>query len=531
MVVTARTGARRTLSEQRERYLDVLDGIRAQLHRARRDQITSSVAGTRRRPRCSTSPGTPRGFDRRRAGPGPPHRACGSAWSVPPALAARRARPATSVEHAEDAVCVRGRRRTDRSVRPLPISPVDSATRAPGSPSPARPAASARSPARSCAGSRSIGHRAKSSSMIACGGRSRIGMVVGGYLPHVVDPARVAVPGPHRRIVDTGSAAAVLASARPRRPMRAGSSSSTAARPNSGRSPMRPTSSCCDSCADPRTTCPAPTSGSNSRHRPRCPTACGTPCGTAHRRRPGPRPFRPMSWTSRPPDRSRACSPGTAGGAATPGPGRGPRSLPDALGITRSARWDVAASWRGRRPDDLLRVPIGVTDDGATVTARPQGIRARRDRTARPAGRGHRDRQVRAAAHARRRASPPPTHPTRSPSCSSTSRAAPPSHRWRDCRRWPAWSRTSLPTTSSSTASRDALRGEIASPAARLAGAGDLPDIDAYRRRALHSRAREPMPRLLVIVDEFTELVTARPDCSTSSRRSAASGGRSASTC
>ena len=61
-----------------------------------------------------------------------------------------------------------------------------------------------------------------------------------------------------------------------------------------------------------------------------------------------------------------------------------------------------------------------------------------------------------------------------------------------------------------------ALRGEVARRQRLLAGAGNVPDIDGYRRlRHLPhggDTSVEPMPRLLVIVDEFTELVTARPD-------------------
>lgn len=62
---------------------------------------------------------------------------------------------------------------------------------------------------------------------------------------------------------------------------------------------------------------------------------------------------------------------------------------------------------------------------------------------------------------------------------------------------------------------RDTLYGELTRRQRLLAAAGNLPDLAAYaarRHRADDPPEFEPLPHLLVIVDEFTELLTARPD-------------------
>jgi len=62
---------------------------------------------------------------------------------------------------------------------------------------------------------------------------------------------------------------------------------------------------------------------------------------------------------------------------------------------------------------------------------------------------------------------------------------------------------------------RDALYGELTRRQRMLAQAGNLANIHAYADLRDHSpeaAALEPMPHLLVIIDEFTELLAARPD-------------------
>ncbi|MGB3684997.1 MAG: type VII secretion protein EccCa [Ornithinimicrobium sp.] len=59
------------------------------------------------------------------------------------------------------------------------------------------------------------------------------------------------------------------------------------------------------------------------------------------------------------------------------------------------------------------------------------------------------------------------------------------------------------------------LAGEVRRRQEMLRGAGNVADITAYRRRREHPDAGEdmaPMPHLLVIIDEFGELLSARPD-------------------
>ncbi|MDQ3733489.1 MAG: type VII secretion protein EccCa [Actinomycetota bacterium] len=62
---------------------------------------------------------------------------------------------------------------------------------------------------------------------------------------------------------------------------------------------------------------------------------------------------------------------------------------------------------------------------------------------------------------------------------------------------------------------RDALYGELTRRQRVLAEAGNLPNVHVYAdrvSRSLGGDGVEPMPHLLVIIDEFTELLSARPD-------------------
>lgn len=57
-----------------------------------------------------------------------------------------------------------------------------------------------------------------------------------------------------------------------------------------------------------------------------------------------------------------------------------------------------------------------------------------------------------------------------------------------------------------------ALDGEMERRQALLKRAGNLPNVSAYRARRDAGEDLEPLPNLLVIVDEFSELLTAEPD-------------------
>lgn len=59
---------------------------------------------------------------------------------------------------------------------------------------------------------------------------------------------------------------------------------------------------------------------------------------------------------------------------------------------------------------------------------------------------------------------------------------------------------------------RDALYGEMQRRQEILKQAGNLPNVTAYQDRIDAGEALEPLPHLLVIVDEFSELLTAKPD-------------------
>ncbi|MDQ3628069.1 MAG: type VII secretion protein EccCa [Actinomycetota bacterium] len=58
----------------------------------------------------------------------------------------------------------------------------------------------------------------------------------------------------------------------------------------------------------------------------------------------------------------------------------------------------------------------------------------------------------------------------------------------------------------------DALFGEMQRRQEVLKAAGNLPNVTAYQERIDAGDALEPLPHLLVIVDEFSELLTAKPD-------------------
>jgi len=59
---------------------------------------------------------------------------------------------------------------------------------------------------------------------------------------------------------------------------------------------------------------------------------------------------------------------------------------------------------------------------------------------------------------------------------------------------------------------RDALGGEVQRRQELLAAAGRLTSLDSYLDLRRHRADLEPLPRLLVVVDEFSELLGARPD-------------------
>ncbi len=59
---------------------------------------------------------------------------------------------------------------------------------------------------------------------------------------------------------------------------------------------------------------------------------------------------------------------------------------------------------------------------------------------------------------------------------------------------------------------RDALYGEMQRRQEILKKAGNLPNVTAYQDRIDAGEDLEPLPHLLVIIDEFAELLTAKPD-------------------
>ncbi len=59
---------------------------------------------------------------------------------------------------------------------------------------------------------------------------------------------------------------------------------------------------------------------------------------------------------------------------------------------------------------------------------------------------------------------------------------------------------------------KEALYGEMARRQQILSDTGKLPNVDAYEQVRAHRGNLPPLPHLLVIIDEFSELLTAKPD-------------------
>ncbi|MBO3734992.1 type VII secretion protein EccCa [Glycomyces niveus] len=60
----------------------------------------------------------------------------------------------------------------------------------------------------------------------------------------------------------------------------------------------------------------------------------------------------------------------------------------------------------------------------------------------------------------------------------------------------------------------EALYGEMSRRQQLLKDAGNLPNVHSYAKLRQHDPGLEPLPHLLVIIDEFSELLTAKPDFS-----------------
>src|SRR5262249_52387406 len=59
---------------------------------------------------------------------------------------------------------------------------------------------------------------------------------------------------------------------------------------------------------------------------------------------------------------------------------------------------------------------------------------------------------------------------------------------------------------------QDALRGELVRRQELLRAAGNLTSVLEYERARAQGAPLEPLPSMLVVVDEFTELLTQKPD-------------------
>ena len=248
------------------------------------------------------------------------------------------------------------------------------------------------------------------------------------------------------------------------------------------------------------------------------------------------------------PGRADRCDAGTAEALARRLAAAGRRHRRTRSGVRRGARARRCRGGRGAaraggrarpRPRRLLAAPTAprpAADPDRRRPRRPpgapgpQGVRRGRHGAARPGGRCDRLRQVRAAAHAgprarRRRHSPEELNLVLVDFKGGATFAG----------------MAPLPHVSALITNleeeltlvdrmEDALAGELVRRQALLRRAGNLASVRDHRRAPGRRGGLPPLPALVVVVDEFSELLAARPEFVACSRPSGGWDGRSACT-
>ena len=141
-----------------------------------------------------------------------------------------------------------------------------------------------------------------------------------------------------------------------------------------------------------------------------------------------------------------------------------------------------------------------------------QGVRAGRHGPARPGHRRHRLGQVGAAADAGARPGADAIPRSCSTSCWSTSRAARPSSAWSGCRHISAVITNLEEELPLVDRMRDALHGEMVRRQELLRAAGNYASLRDYERARERGAKLAPLPTLFIVLDEFSELLAAKPE-------------------
>ena len=186
-------------------------------------------------------------------------------------------------------------------------------------------------------------------------------------------------------------------------------------------------------------------------------------------------------------------------------------ALAEILGVHDAATVDVEAIWRSRREEDALRVPIGVGADGEIVDLDlkesalggmgPHGLIV----GATGSGKSEALRTLVAALAVRH-------SPEQLALLTVDFKGG---ATFADCDPLPhnAGSITNLADDLALVDRfREALYGEMVRRQQLLKDVGNLPNVHAYTRLRKTRPELEPLPHLLVIIDEFSELLTAKPD-------------------
>jgi DNA segregation ATPase FtsK/SpoIIIE, S-DNA-T family len=209
---------------------------------------------------------------------------------------------------------------------------------------------------------------------------------------------------------------------------------------------------------------------------------------------------------------ARALAPLRLGAEAVPEqPLAATTDLPSLLGVTDPSGYDIATMWRRREPRELLRVPVGVRPDGGPLLLDlkeaahggmgPHGLCV----GATGSGKSELLRTLILALAM--------THPPERLSLVLVD--------YKGGATFAGMER--LPHTAGLITNlsedlglvdrmHDALFGEMRRRQRVLLEAGNVPDITEYERRRRQGQPLAPLPSLLLVVDEFSELLTSRPD-------------------
>jgi S-DNA-T family DNA segregation ATPase FtsK/SpoIIIE len=185
--------------------------------------------------------------------------------------------------------------------------------------------------------------------------------------------------------------------------------------------------------------------------------------------------------------------------------------LPPLLGVTDPDGYDVAALWRRREQRELLRVPIGVRPDGTPLLLDlkeaahggmgPHGLCV----GATGSGKSELLRTLVLGLAM--------THPPERLSLVLVDYKGGASFAGMERLPHTAGLITNLSEDLGLVdRMHDALFGELRRRQEILLAAGNLPDVTEYNRRRSLGAPLAPLPSLLLVVDEFSELLTSRPD-------------------